>query len=200
MAPAAKAYLVSGFPRSMRDVVEYQEKVKEEQEMRLNFKAYLEIHSAEGSTVNGVSFIVTTPTTPFQLTLRFTHYPLFTAAHVVVTVALVGRLYTKQLAWNAHFILTRNTLLKTKVNHFHFPSALSRFQIGVVSGVILVSWRQAVLQKQIDYGAKLGHVVLSLAKMELENFFKNVMPVADYFDQSDLLLAVSRNFPIYLNK
>lgn len=28
MAPAAKAYLVSGFPRSMRDVVEYQEKVR----------------------------------------------------------------------------------------------------------------------------------------------------------------------------
>lgn len=26
--------------------------------------------------------------------------------------------------------------------------------------------------------------------MELENFFKNVMPVADYFDQSDLLIAV----------
>ena len=47
-----------------------------------------------------------------------------------------------------------------------------------------------MLQKQIDYGAKLGHVVLSLAKMELENFFKNVMPVADYFDQSDMLMAV----------
>lgn len=27
MAPAAKAYLISGFPRSMRDVVEYTEKV-----------------------------------------------------------------------------------------------------------------------------------------------------------------------------
>lgn len=27
MAPAAKAYLVSGFPRSMRDVVEYSDKV-----------------------------------------------------------------------------------------------------------------------------------------------------------------------------
>jgi len=27
MAPAAKAYLVSGYPRSMRDVVEYSEKV-----------------------------------------------------------------------------------------------------------------------------------------------------------------------------
>lgn len=29
MAPAAKAYLISGYPRSMRDVVEYSEKVKE---------------------------------------------------------------------------------------------------------------------------------------------------------------------------
>lgn len=28
MAPAAKTYLVSGYPRSMRDVVEYAEKVK----------------------------------------------------------------------------------------------------------------------------------------------------------------------------
>lgn len=74
---------------------------------------------------------------------------------------------------------------------------LTAFQITVVSGVVLVSWRQAVLQKQIDYGAKLGHVVLSLAKMELENFFKNVMPVADYFDQSDLLLAVSAAFVLH---
>lgn len=56
--------------------------------------------------------------------------------------------------------------------------------------MVLISWRQAILQKQIDYGAKLGHVVLSLAKMELDNFFKNVMPVADYFDQSDTLVAV----------
>ncbi|XP_037809527.1 adenylate kinase isoenzyme 5 isoform X1 [Lucilia sericata] len=89
MAPAAKAYLISGYPRSMRDVVEYSEKIQ------------------------------------------------------------------------------------------------------VVNGVILISWRQSVLQKQIDYGAKLGHVVLSLAKMELDNFFKNVMPVADYFDQSDMLIAVN---------
>lgn len=61
----------------------------------------------------------------------------------------------------------------------------------------MISWRQAVLQKQIDYGAKLGHVVLSLAKMELENFFKNVMPVADYFDQSDMLMAVSTWFYLF---
>jgi hypothetical protein len=84
-------------------------------------------------------------------------------------------------------------------------------QIQVINGVILISWRQAVLQRQIDYGAKLGHgeyhvfndtirfftellfseVVLSLAKMELDNFFKSVMPTADYFDQSDMLVAVS---------
>ncbi|XP_063700619.1 adenylate kinase isoenzyme 5 [Culicoides brevitarsis] len=64
-------------------------------------------------------------------------------------------------------------------------------KIQIVNGVILISWRQAVLQKQIDYGAKLGHVVLSLAKMELENFFKHVMPVADYFDQSSMLIAVN---------
>ena len=65
------------------------------------------------------------------------------------------------------------------------------FQIQIINGVILIAWRQGVLQKQIDYGARLGHVVLSLAKMELENFFKNVMPVADYFDQSDMLITVN---------
>lgn len=64
-------------------------------------------------------------------------------------------------------------------------------QIKIVNGVILISWRQKVLEKQIDYGAKLGQVVLSLAKMELNNFYKNVMPVAEYFDQSSMLVTVS---------
>ncbi|XP_049831409.1 uncharacterized protein LOC126272536 isoform X2 [Schistocerca gregaria] len=89
MAPAAKTYLVSGYPRSMRDVVEYTEKIQ------------------------------------------------------------------------------------------------------IVNGVILVSWRQKVLERQIEYGAKLGHVVLSLARMELNNFYKHVMPVADYFDQRGMLYAVN---------
>ncbi|XP_055295783.1 adenylate kinase isoenzyme 5 [Sitodiplosis mosellana] len=89
MAPAAKAYLISGFPRSMRDVVEYSDKIQ------------------------------------------------------------------------------------------------------VVSGVVMISWRQQILQKQIDYGVKLGQVVLSLAKMELENFYKNVIPVSEYFDQSGLLSVVN---------
>lgn len=64
-------------------------------------------------------------------------------------------------------------------------------KIQVVNGAILISWRQKILEKQIDYGAKLGQVVLSLARMELNNFYKNVMPVADYFDQSNLLISVS---------
>lgn len=72
------------------------------------------------------------------------------------------------------------------------------FQIRIVNGVILISWRQKVLEKQIDYGAKLGQVVLSLAKMELNNFYKNVMPVAEYFDQSGMLFSVSIYFISYL--
>ncbi|CAB3231483.1 unnamed protein product [Arctia plantaginis] len=64
-------------------------------------------------------------------------------------------------------------------------------KIQTINGVILVSWRQRVLERQIDFGARLGHVVLSLAKMELKNFYKNVMPVADYFDQTNMLIAIN---------
>lgn len=61
----------------------------------------------------------------------------------------------------------------------------------MISGVVMISWRQNILQKQIDYGVKLGQVVLSLAKMELDNFYKNVIPVSEYFDQSGLLSVVN---------
>lgn len=61
----------------------------------------------------------------------------------------------------------------------------------MISGTILIQWRQTILQKQIDYGVKLGQVVLSLAKMELDNFYKNVIPVSEYFDQSGLLSVVN---------
>ncbi|KAK9731388.1 hypothetical protein QE152_g13691 [Popillia japonica] len=64
-------------------------------------------------------------------------------------------------------------------------------RIQVINGVILISWRQKVLERQIDYGAKLGQVVLSLARMELNNFYKQVMPVADYFDQNNMLVAIN---------
>ncbi|KAL4705066.1 hypothetical protein ACJJTC_004565 [Scirpophaga incertulas] len=64
-------------------------------------------------------------------------------------------------------------------------------KIQTITGVVLVSWRQRVLERQIEYGARLGHVVLSLARMELANFYRHVMPVADYFDQSNMLIAVN---------
>ncbi|KAG8039998.1 hypothetical protein G9C98_001516 [Cotesia typhae] len=64
-------------------------------------------------------------------------------------------------------------------------------KIQVINGVVLVSWRQEVLERQIDYGAQLGHVILSLARMELKNFYRNVMPVAEYFDRNGILIEVN---------
>uniref|UniRef100_A0A2S2NRY9 Adenylate kinase isoenzyme 5 n=1 Tax=Schizaphis graminum TaxID=13262 RepID=A0A2S2NRY9_SCHGA len=64
-------------------------------------------------------------------------------------------------------------------------------KIKIVNGVILISWNQNVLERQIDYGAKLGHVVLSLARMELNNFYKNVTPVSDFYDQRGMLISVN---------
>lgn len=64
-------------------------------------------------------------------------------------------------------------------------------KIKIVNGVILVAWRQEALERQIDFGAQLGHVIIELARMELHNFYRNVMPVAEYFDQSGMLLEVN---------
>ncbi|XP_017881074.1 adenylate kinase isoenzyme 5 [Ceratina calcarata] len=64
-------------------------------------------------------------------------------------------------------------------------------KIKIVNGVILVSWRQDILERQIDFGAQLGQVVIELARMELYNFYRNVMPVAEYFDQSGILLEIN---------
>lgn len=49
-----------------------------------------------------------------------------------------------------------------------------------------------MLERQIDFGAQLGHVIIGLARMELYNFYRNVMPVAEYFDQSGMLFEVSK--------
>ena len=43
MAPAAKTYLISGYPRSMRDVVEYAEKVKKKKKTFFIFIYYFRI-------------------------------------------------------------------------------------------------------------------------------------------------------------
>ncbi|KPI98522.1 Uridylate kinase [Papilio xuthus] len=64
-------------------------------------------------------------------------------------------------------------------------------KIQTVSGAVVVSWRQRVLERQIEYGARLGHVVLSLARMELAHFYRHVVPVADYFDHTGMLIVVN---------
>uniref|UniRef100_A0A8D8Z4X1 Adenylate kinase isoenzyme 5 n=2 Tax=Cacopsylla melanoneura TaxID=428564 RepID=A0A8D8Z4X1_9HEMI len=64
-------------------------------------------------------------------------------------------------------------------------------KIKTISKVILIAWRQSLLERQINYGAKLGHVILSLARMELANFYQNVTPVTDFFDQRGMLIAVN---------
>ncbi|XP_071455522.1 adenylate kinase isoenzyme 5 [Hetaerina americana] len=63
-------------------------------------------------------------------------------------------------------------------------------KIKVVNGVVLVNWRRKVLERQVAYGAKLGHVVLRIARMELRYFYHHTISVAEYFDQQGLLLAV----------
>ncbi|XP_044017152.1 adenylate kinase isoenzyme 5 [Aphidius gifuensis] len=64
-------------------------------------------------------------------------------------------------------------------------------KIQYMNGAVLVSWRQEVLERQIDYGAQLGKVIIELAHVELRNFYRNVMPVAEYFDQTGILLQVN---------
>lgn len=46
MSPAAKAYLISGYPRSMRDVVEYTEKVISTFYLILAFNLFLSTDSS----------------------------------------------------------------------------------------------------------------------------------------------------------
>lgn len=55
-----------------------------------------------------------------------------------------------------------------------------------------------MLERQIDFGAQLGHVIIGLARMELHNFYRNVMPVAEYFDQSGMLLEVKKLITVAL--
>ena len=49
------------------------------------------------------------------------------------------------------------------------------------------------LERQIEYGARLGEIELDTARLELKNFRKYVIPVAEYFDYKQLLYVVSKN-------
>ncbi|OXA51229.1 Adenylate kinase isoenzyme 5 [Folsomia candida] len=59
-----------------------------------------------------------------------------------------------------------------------------------IDAVILLNWHIRILEKQIEYGSQLGDTVLQLARMELKNYSKNVLSVAEYFDQLDKLTVV----------
>ncbi|KAG8222931.1 hypothetical protein J437_LFUL000226 [Ladona fulva] len=59
-----------------------------------------------------------------------------------------------------------------------------------MNGIILVSWRRKVLERQVSYGAKLGHVNLRVARMELRYFYRHTVSVAEYFDHQHMLIAV----------
>jgi hypothetical protein len=56
--------------------------------------------------------------------------------------------------------------------------------------VILLNWHLRILEKQIEYGSHLGETVLQLARMELKNYSKHVLAVAEYFDQMKKLIVV----------
>ena len=67
-----------------------------------------------------------------------------------------------------------------------------RSQIGRLDGVILLNWDDSTLERQIEYGVKMGEIEFEAAKAELRNFRRNVIPVAEYFDYKQLLYVVSR--------
>jgi hypothetical protein len=61
-----------------------------------------------------------------------------------------------------------------------------------VDGVILLNWQDSTLEKQIEYGAKIGEIELGQARSELGNFRRNAIPVAEYFDYKQLLYVVCK--------
>ncbi len=63
-------------------------------------------------------------------------------------------------------------------------------QIGRVDGVILLNWRDSALERQIEYASKLGEIGIDAAMTELDNFRRNVIQVAEYFDYKQMLYVV----------
>lgn len=76
MAPAAKAYLISGFPRSMRDVVEYSDKVRYGLSVSILYYRY---RKGIAQFVNGQIYQF-----PHQFSLETLHYPNYRFKLLVV--------------------------------------------------------------------------------------------------------------------
>lgn len=63
-------------------------------------------------------------------------------------------------------------------------------RVGRCDGVILINWQDDTLSQQIEYGSQIGEISLEQAKLELSNFRKHVIPVAEYFDYKQLLYVI----------
>lgn len=62
-----------------------------------------------------------------------------------------------------------------------------------VDGVVLLDWSDRSLERQIQIGAKGGGIDVNLARLELNNYRANVIPVTQFFSQQGQLNIVSRN-------
>ena len=56
----------------------------------------------------------------------------------------------------------------------------------------MMEMNKITLERQIEYGSKEGQIDLDMAKLELRNFRKNVIPGAEYFDYKRLLYVVRK--------
>lgn len=61
---------------------------------------------------------------------------------------------------------------------------------GHIDAVVLINWHLYTLERQIQNGAKQGLISLSGAHIELDNFKRHVIPVAEFFDTKQILHLV----------
>lgn len=62
---------------------------------------------------------------------------------------------------------------------------------GHIDAVVLINWHLYTLERQIQNGAKQGLISLSGAHIELDNFKRHVIPVAEFFDTKQILHLVT---------
>lgn len=68
---------------------------------------------------------------------------------------------------------------------------LVELQVQRVDGVILLDWSDRSLERQIQFGVRMGEIDADLARFEMNNYRSNIIPVAQFFDQQGLLHIVT---------
>ena len=64
-------------------------------------------------------------------------------------------------------------------------------QVQRIDGVILLDWSDTSLERQVRLGAQLGDIDGELARLELNNYRANMIPIAHFFDQQGYLHLVA---------